>query len=493
MNRKALIIVVVLVLSGGAALAWWLAHRMPSSAMAATGATDGRRVLYWHDPMKPDVKFDKPGKSPFMDMQLVPVYADDAEGAASVRVNPAMAQSLGIRIGKVEAVVMRPQLRAVGTVAFDESRLTLVQSRVAGYVTHLRVRAPLQAVKRGEPLADIVSPDWVAAQEEYLALLNAQSERGRAIRDAARARLVILGMPEDTIRAIESEHRTRASTPVFAPIDGVVTELSAREGTSFMPGAPLFRINGLQSVWVNAQVPEAQVSMIAAGSEVQASATAWPGVRFTGRIAAILPDVDPQTRTLTVRVALQNPKGQLAPGMFMSLQFAAPAAGPQLAVASEALIMTGERSVVIVAREGGSFDVADVTVGAEVDGKTAILKGLSAGQSVVLSGQFLIDSEASLRSTVSRLTEAGGETGKSEAATAHRSRGHITAITGDAVTIAHEAVPSMRWPAMTMTFMKPSGELPAGLKVGDAVTFSFSEMQGGYRIETLMREAEKQP
>jgi len=489
MNRKPLIIVLLLGLAGGVGLAWWLMH-VPRSEVAGAAATDGRRVLYWHDPMKPEVKFDKPGKSPFMDMQLVPVYAD-AEGVAAVRVNPAMAQNLGIRLGKVETAVMQPQLRVVGTVAFDESRLALVQSRVAGYVTNLRVRAPLQPVKRGEPLADIVSPDWAAAQEEYLALLDAKSERGQGIRDAARARLVILGVPEDTIRSIETEHRTRAATTLFAPIDGVVTELAAREGTSFMPGAPLFRINGLQSVWVNAQVPEGQVSMISPGSNVKASATAWPGEPFTGRIAAILPDVDLQTRTLTVRVAVENPKGRLAPGMFMSLQFSAPAAAAQPVVPSEAVIMTGERSVVIVARESGGFDVADVTTGAEAGGKTAIMKGLSAGQSVVLSGQFLIDSEASLNSTVSRLSTTGGGTDKAAAPAAHLTRGRITGITQDAVTIAHEAVPSMQWPAMTMTFMKPAAGLPVGVKVGDDVTFSFSEMQGGYRIETLAVEEHK--
>jgi len=264
-------------------------------------------------------------------------------------------------------------------------------------------------VKRGEPLAEIVAPEWLSAQEEYLALLTAESERGRAIRGAARQRLVVLGVPEATIRDIESHHRTNATTTVFAPTEGVVTDLSVREGAAFMPGAALFRINGLKTVWVNAQVPEAQVSMVPAGSSVTAHATAWPGRVFSGHVVALLPDVDVQTRTLPVRITIDNPDRKLAPGMFVSLEFSAAPTKPELVVPSEAVIMTGERSAVIVAREAGGFDVADVTTGIEAEGKTAILSGLKQGQSIVLSGQFLIDSEASLRSTVARFSSAEGD------------------------------------------------------------------------------------
>jgi Cu(I)/Ag(I) efflux system membrane fusion protein len=165
----------------------------------------------------------------------------------------------------------------------------------------------------------------------------------------------------------------------------------------------LFRINGLATVWVNAQIPEGQVSMVPAGSTVEAHATAWPGATFTGRVIALLPQVDPQTRTLTVRVALDNPDSRLSPGMWVALDFTAPAAAPQLVVPSEAVIVTGQRSVVIVTDGKGSFDVVAVSTGVEQDGRTPILSGLKEGQSIVLSGQFLIDSEASLTSTVTRL------------------------------------------------------------------------------------------
>jgi Cu(I)/Ag(I) efflux system membrane fusion protein len=402
-QQVRLVAAAIAILMVGAAGGYWIARQRTEPAASSATAQGERKVLYWHDPMVPNTRFDKPGKSPFMDMQLVPVYADEAGGAA-VTVDPVVSQNLGIRLGTVEKTVFQPNLPAVGSVAFDERLLEVVPARVDGYVTRLHVKAPLQRVHRGEALADIVAPAWLEAQEEYLALLDAQSERGVAIRDAARRRLTVLGVPEAAILAIEKQRKTTASATLSAPIDGVVTELAVREGTAFAAGTVLFRINGLQTVWVNAQIPEAQVSMITPGSAVTAHATAWPGAQFKGRVAALLPEVDQQTRTLPARVVVENAATKLAPGMFVSLEFKGQDQREQLIVPSEAVIMTGERSVVIVARDGGGFDIADVTVGADAQGKSAILSGLEAGQKIVLSGQFLIDSEASLKSTVSRLS-----------------------------------------------------------------------------------------
>lgn len=408
MKRATIVISLVVTFAGGAALGLRLADRRdPGMADTTHGAhdtpaSDPRTILYWYDPMQPNVKFEKPGKSPFMDMPLVPRYADE-EGSAAVRVDPATAQNLGIRTARVEKAAITPRLTAVGSVAFDERLLEVVQARVAGYVTRLHVKAPLEVVRRGQPLAEILSPEWRAAQEEYLALLDAESERARSIRDAARERLVVLGVPDAVIRRIESTRKVEAATTIGAPIDGVVTELAVREGGAFAPGAPLFRINGLAAVWVDARVPEARISEIPPESSVEVWTAAWPGMRFAGRVSALLADVDPQTRTLAVRVEIDNPERRLTPGMFLSLDFAGKPAEPQLVVPSEAIIVTGERSVVVVARDGGGFDVADVTTGLEADGRTVILSGVEEGQSVVASGQFLIDSEASLNAAITRL------------------------------------------------------------------------------------------
>lgn len=394
---------------------WWAHSTMMSSqpagaarpmSMANPPAAAGGngKPLYWYDPMMPTQHFDKPGTSP-MGMQMVPKYANEgSEGeGGSVRVSPNVVQNLGIRLGKVEKVSLKSGLHAVGNVVFDDRLVELVQARVEGYVTHLNVKAPLEHVRRGQPLATILAPQWLEAQQEYLSLVDARSQGAQGIRDAARQRLVVLGVPAASIHAVETRHETNATTTLVAPIDGVVTELGVRDGAAFMAGASLFRINGLATVWVNAQIPEGQVSMVPPGSTVEAHATAWPGATIKGRVIALLPQVDPQTRTLTVRVALDNPLSRLSPGMWVALDFTAPAAAPQLVVPSEAVIVTGQRSVVIVAGEKGSFDVVDVSTGVEQQGRTPILSGLKEGQSIVLSGQFLIDSEASLTSTVTRL------------------------------------------------------------------------------------------
>jgi Cu(I)/Ag(I) efflux system membrane fusion protein len=424
--KPQLIVTIAATLVAGVAIGFLVAKQQaPSdilapagtpSAVSPTSAPHERRVLYWHDPMVPGAKFDKPGKSPFMDMDLVPVYADEADTGGAVRVPANVAQNLGIRLGTVEMAAMRPRLETVGSVAFDETLLTMVTARVDGYVARLHVKAPLVGVNRGQPLADIVAPDWLAAEEEYLALLDAASGRGQEIRDSARRRLTVLGVPEPVIRRIETERRTVVTTTLVAPIDGVVTELAVREGASFATGGVLFRINGLERVWVNAQVPEAQVAMIPGGASVEARATAWPGTSFTGRVEARLPDVDPESRTLPVRVVVENAASKLVPGMFVQLRFVDEAAPPRVVVPSEAVIVTGERSVVIVARDDGGFDVVDVTTGAAAGGRTTVLAGLEQGQRIVLSGQFLIDSEASLKSAVTRLQEDADMTSTDPAA-----------------------------------------------------------------------------
>jgi Cu(I)/Ag(I) efflux system membrane fusion protein len=359
------------------------------------------RVLYWYDPMRPDQHFDKPGKSPYMDMQLLPKYAGEGAVAAQVAVDAMTVQNLGIRTARVERGALRQTLQAVGSVGYDENDVAVVQARAAGYIARLYVRAPLAHVIRGAALADLVAPDWVAAEEEYVALRRSTSADA-ALRDAARARLAVLGIPEQEIRSLERGGNAQARTTLTAPIDGVVAELGARDGMAVMPGTPLFRINGMGRVWVTADVPEAQAALAHNGATAAISVPAWPGRTFDGKVVAVLPSVAQATRTQQVRIETGNPDGALSPGMYASLLFEQTAGASRLIVPSEAVIRTGTRSVVIAASDSG-FRPVDVRVGAESNGRTEILDGLSEGDRIVLSGQFLIDSEASLRATMTRL------------------------------------------------------------------------------------------
>jgi Cu(I)/Ag(I) efflux system membrane fusion protein len=362
--------------------------------------------------MYPQQKFDKPGKSPFMDMMLVPVYGDAAGDDASVSISSRVVQNLGVRTAEVKEGLLEKRLEAVGAVAFDERNVAVVQARVNGFVGKLFARAPLDAVAKGQALVEILAPEWVAAQEEYL-VLDRSPLAGESLRNAARQRLVLLGMPEEAIAAVARDGKAHARVTLTAPISGVISELGAREGMTVMPGATLFRINGLATVWVNAEVPESQAGWLTPGAQVEATVPAYPGEKFAGRLAAILPEVNAATRTLKARVELANPGGRLKPGMFATVAFASPERKPALLVPSEAVIRTGQRDVVVVAQTAQDgkqqFKPVDVEVGAESGGMTEIRKGLERGMKVVTSGQFLIDSEASLKSGSARLGDAPAE------------------------------------------------------------------------------------
>ncbi|NML59823.1 efflux RND transporter periplasmic adaptor subunit [Massilia sp. RP-1-19] len=454
----------------------------PAAAQAerAVDPASGRKVLHWHDPMVPGQKFDKPGKSPFMDMQLVPVYAAESADEGGVSISPRVQQNLGIRTAEVTRGSLSRAIEAVGSIAYNERDVALVQARSNGYVERLFVRAPLDPVKKGQPLAELYMPDWVAAQEEFLAVKRMRGVGTESLADAARQRMRLAGMSDSQIRLIDSTGKVHPRLTVHAPISGIIAELSVREGMTVMSGAPMFRINGLDTVWVNAEVPEAVAAQVSPGAAVEARAAALPGTVLKGRVSAILPEVEAATRTLKARVELVNPGHRLVPGMFATVQFSPAAPSEVLIVSSEAVIRTGTRSVVMVAQEGGKFTPVDVETGAESDGQTEIRKGLEMGQKVVISGQFLIDSEASLRGTATRMSDMPkAETPQQTGGAVHRGEGKIESIDADEVTLSHGPISSMQWSAMTMGFQLPDGGVAKGLKVGDTVSFEFKPTKDG--------------
>ncbi|CAN5399436.1 hypothetical protein BH11PSE11_BH11PSE11_14440 [soil metagenome] len=365
----------------------------------------GKTVLYWHDPMVPGQKFDKPGKSPFMDMQLVPMYAEDSGGgkdAGGVSIDPRIQQNLGIRTAEVSSGRLASGIEAVGSIAYNEREVALVQARANGFLERLYVRAPLDPVRKGQPLADLTIPDWVAAQEEFLTVRRLGTNAPDGLLDGARQRMRLVGMSDEQIKLVESGGKVRSRISINAPIAGIVTELSAREGMTVASGAPLFRINGTATVWVNAEIPESLAAQVRPGMKVEARTAAFPEQVFHGKVGAILPDVSAATRTLKARIELANPGARLVPGMFARVNFSSSDKGDVLLIPSEAVIQTAKRNVVMVVQGEGKFMPVEIETGAEANGRIEVRKGLAAGQKVVVSGQFLVDSEASLKGVEAR-------------------------------------------------------------------------------------------
>ena len=456
-----------------------------AAAPAASATADGRKVLYWHDPMVPGPRFDKPGKSPFMDMQLVPMYADNAANEAGVRISPAVQQNLGIRYASVRRTETSSSFDAIGTVQFDERLNVAVQTRVAGYVEQLSVRAPMERVRKGQALATVFAPDWLGPQNEWLALKH--SGVSADLVAAARDRMRALSIPAELIRRSEETGTAQARYVLTAPIDGVVAELGVREGVAVAPGTTLFRIAGLQKIWAVAEIPEAQAVRLARGQKAKAVLQADASQSFDGTLDEILPEINATTRTLKARFEVDNRNGKLTPGMLLRLQVAGPASS-RLLVPSEAVIRTGRRAVVIVRKADGAFEPRDVSLGADAGDDTEVVSGLSEGDQVVASGQFLIDSEARLRSVLGNMTATASAPAPAPAAVLHKAEGRVESVAPDGITISHGPVATLQWPSMTMGFGKASPGAFPGIEPGDQVRFEFKEGGAmGYELVSVQR------
>ena len=377
-------------------------YSSPPNGGASTGseAAGGKQPLYYYDPMFPNQKFDKPGKSPFMDMELVPKYADGgsgtggtgASGPPAVTINPAAMQNLGVRIAAAKRDTLATGVDVTGVIAFNERNVAVVQARSAGFVQRGYGRAPGDVVAAGAQIAALLVPEWGGAQREYLAVRRTGNA---ALAAAARQRLALLGMPPGLIAAVARSGRVQDVTAMTTPIAGVIDTLDVRPGMTLAAGQPLARIVGLQSVWLDASVPEARVGEVHPGGTVTAELAAFPGERFPGRVQAILPTAQSDSRTVTVRVELRNPGLRLRPGMFARVALGE-GERSALLIPTEAVIRTGKRTLVMLAAGDGRYHPAEVQIGRESGGRSEVLAGLAEGEKVVASGQFLLDSEASL-------------------------------------------------------------------------------------------------
>ena len=387
----------VLIAAAAGGAGYWLASPRTVARSATASAPAERKILYWYDPMMPGQHFDKPGKSPFMDMQLQPRYAEPATAKGlpaltGVSVDGREVQNLGIRTAVVERTIFSSALTVTGTIEFNQRDVAIVQARSAGFVERVYGRAPGDIVRAGAPIADLLVPAWGGAQAEYFAVRRTGD---KALTAAARQRLQLLGMPAGTIAAVERSGRAQTIVTVTTPVGGAIQTLDVRPGMTVAAGQTLAQVSGLSTVWLNAAVPEASTALIRIGRAARATLSAWPGEVFTGRVAAILPTTQADSRTLTVRIELANRGLRLRPGMFGRVDIGGDA-GTALTIPSEAVIRTGTRVLAMVVQPGGSYRPFEVRTGRESDGRTEIVAGLSEGQKVVASGQFLLDSEASL-------------------------------------------------------------------------------------------------
>ncbi|UXU89934.1 efflux RND transporter periplasmic adaptor subunit [Burkholderia sp. S-53] len=499
MTKKPLVRAVLTLFAGAALLeAGYFAgtrHAATPAAAASTVAASsgdridpktGRKVLYWHDPMVPNQHFDQPGKSPFMNMQLEPVYADEGGGASGIRIDPGLQQNLGIRYATVRRQETTGGFDAVGTTQFDESRSDVVQSRVTGYIDRLYASAPMQRIAKGAPIASLFVPDWLAPQEEYLALKRGGMDG--SLLDASRARMRAMSIPDGIIASLDRTGKAQTHVVLTSPEAGVVSELNVRDGAMVAPGQTLAKIAGLSKLWLIVEIPESLALNVQPGMTVDATFAGDAAQHFAGRIREILPGISTTSRTLQARLEIDNAALKLTPGMLMRVRVAGQKAVSRLLVPSEAVITTGKRSIVIVKNGDGRLQPATVTVGNDIGSETEVLSGLNDGDTVVASGQFLIDSEASLKSVLPRLD---GGTGASAAAPVsapaavaqtYETTGKVEKVTATDITFSHQPVPALGWGAMTMAFDKPAPNAFPDVKAGQSVHFVFRQSDEGYQL-----------
>lgn len=409
LRSKTLLLCVAGLLAIGGVLACRKKSETAGAPSMSHPTPSGSKVLYWYDPMVPGSRFDKPGKSPFMDMQLVPKYADEAgapagQAAPAVSLSAAQMRATGVATVAVTRQDLSQTIRAVGTIEPDETRLERVAARVPGRVERLYADFTGQKVRRGAPLYALYSPNLVATQREYLLALENRrrlqaspeaAESASELVKASRDRLRLWGIGEGQIQELERTGRPDLKLTFVSSISGTVLQKSVIEGQYVEEGTELYLLADLSSVWLIAQVYEYELVRLAKGQGAQVTVPAYPRRVFPGRVAFIEPVLDRETRTARVRVVLPNPRGELKPGMFANAELRIDL-GKELSVPRSAVIDTGARQVAYVENSAGVFTQRDVRLGSSAGDRVAVLEGLKEGEQVVAAANFFIDSQSQL-------------------------------------------------------------------------------------------------
>ena len=426
---------------------------MEESSKSSSGE---KAVLYWVAPMDANYRRDEPGKSP-MGMDLVPVYADDGNSEDGiVKISPTVQNNLGVRVADVRQGKLDRRINTVGYVGFDEEKIFHVHTRVEGWVERLSVKSVGDPIKKGQKLFELYSPDLVNAQEEYL---NALKSKNTILINASESRLRFLGIGNAQIKTLNKTRKIRQRIDYFSEHSGFIKELNIREGMFIKTSTDVMSIGQIDTVWVIAEVFERQSSWITKGQSVDMTLTALPGKIWNGTVDYIYPVLDTKTRTLRVRVRFNNTNDELKPNMYAQLKIRSASENETLFIPREALIRSGKMDRVVKALGDGKFLSVAVKTGTESDEVIEILQGLSAGDSIVTSAQFLIDSESSLTAAFHRMKDP--ETPMQTAEPDATAPPNQVWVNGDIMdvmpghnmlTIKHEPVDAWGWPTMIMDF-----------------------------------------
>ena len=386
-----------------------------AQSSAHSTAPGERKVLYWYDPMHPAYKADKPGIAPDCGMTLVPKYADEQASVAkmpagTVMISAEKQQLIGVRTGRVERQSLERTIRTTAQITADETKIAHVHVKVSGWIDKVFVDYVGQVVKKGQPLFTLYSPDLVATQEEYLIAKRGEkylgsspfrevSDGANSLLKASRDRLKLWDISDEQIKKLDETGEVSKYLTFYSPSTGFVTDRKAFPQTSVTPDTELYTISDLSTIWANADVYEYEVPYIHVGQPVELQLSYYPGRTWHGRVSYIYPTVDAQAHTLKVRIELPNPELELKPQMFADVQLKVNY-GSKLVVPAEAVLDSGNEQIVFVVHEGGRFEPRRITMGPQFDNRIVVLSGLKLGEQIVVSGNFLIDSESRLKSAM---------------------------------------------------------------------------------------------
>jgi Cu(I)/Ag(I) efflux system membrane fusion protein len=429
--------------------------------------------------MDPNFRSDKPGKSP-MGMDLVPVYAESGPAEAGIRIDPAVENNLGVRTDVATIRPMWRKIEATGYVGFDETRIGHIHLRTQGWIVRLAVKAEGERVAAGDLLFELYSPELLNAQKEFLQALQRGDER---LKRGGEEKLRALGMVRAEIDALATSGKVLENIRVQAPQDGVVTDLNVREGMFVQPNTTVMSLADLSSVWLQADVFEAQSGWVVAGQAAEARLGSMPGQVFTGQVDYVYPVLDPKTRTLRVRLRFDNRDGRLKPNMYAQVSIFGTLQPRALSIPREALIRAPGRDRVVVSLGQGRFQVHEVMTGMESGDWVEIVAGVEEDDRVVISAQFLIDSEASLAGSIRRL-ESVPETPSRQPAGNVFASGKVEAVDPQRrrMLIAHGPIEALAWPSMVMEFDVDREVRLEGITSGQDIRFALRQEEAGHWV-----------